>query len=173
MKLIQCQSPPTEWYYFLNYGKKMVAKQYAWLVTDLEAANTKENRAKRPWVVLMGHRPMYCPTTKTAAVDPEDYDGEDDYAPPPPSSFSSAPPAPERETVGKKKKPDLGGLCKWEQESSRLGVPSVCANADGTNCARFESVSYLESSPEERELSKLSDPPRFPLEALFHAHGVW
>ena len=60
MKLIQCQSPPTEWYYFLNYGKKMVAKQYAWLVTDLEAANTKENRAKRPWVVLMGHRPMYC-----------------------------------------------------------------------------------------------------------------
>jgi hypothetical protein len=45
----------------------------------------------------------------------------------------------------------------------------VCANADGTNCARFESVSYLEASPEERELS---DPPRFPLEELFHAHGV-
>ena len=60
MKLIQCQSPPTEWYYFLNYGKKMVAKQYEWLVADLEAADREENRSKRPWVVLMGHRPMYC-----------------------------------------------------------------------------------------------------------------
>ena len=50
----------TEWYYFLNYGKKMVAKQYEWLVADLEAADREENRSKRPWVVLMGHRPMYC-----------------------------------------------------------------------------------------------------------------
>ena len=50
----------TEWYYFLNYGKKMVAKQYEWLVADLEAADRPENRSKRPWVVLMGHRPMYC-----------------------------------------------------------------------------------------------------------------
>ena len=56
----QCKSSPTEWYYFLNYGKKMVAKQYEWLVADLEAADRKENRSKRPWVVLMGHRPMYC-----------------------------------------------------------------------------------------------------------------
>jgi acid phosphatase type 7 len=140
------------------FGAEYAARMYAWLERDLGSVDRK----KTPWVVVHGHRPMYCPTTKTAVV-PEDYDGEDDYAPP------SVPPAPERETVGKKKKPDLGGLCKWEQESSRLGVPSMCANADGTNCARFESVSYLESSPEERERS---DPPRFPLEALFHAHGV-
>ena len=41
----------------------MVAKQYEWLVTDLEAANREENRSKRPWIVLMGHRPMYCSET--------------------------------------------------------------------------------------------------------------
>ena len=38
----------------------MVAKQYEWLVADLEAADRPENRSVRPWVVLMGHRPMYC-----------------------------------------------------------------------------------------------------------------
>ena len=57
---------PTECYYFLNYGKKMVAKQYEWLVADLEEANKEENRSKRPWVVLMGHRPMYCSGTEDA-----------------------------------------------------------------------------------------------------------
>ena len=143
-----------------TFGVEYAARMYAWLERDL----SRVDRKKTPWVVVHGHRPMYCPTTKAAVVE-ENFDDWDDRAPP---SFSSTPRAPERETVGKKK-PDLGGLCKWEQESSRLGVPSVCANSDGTNCARFESVSYLESSPEERGLS---DPPRFPLEALFHEHGV-
>ena len=38
----------------------MVSKQYEWLVADLEAANRRANRSKRPWIVLLGHRPMYC-----------------------------------------------------------------------------------------------------------------
>ena len=85
---------------------------YAWLERDLSSVD----RNKTPWVIVHGHRPMYCPTTETAVVL-EDYNGEGDYVPP--SSFSSAPEA----TVGKKKKPNLGGLCKWEQESSRLRRP--------------------------------------------------
>ena len=114
-------------------------------------------RPECPRVIVHGHRPMYCPTTETAVV--LDYNGEGDYV------------RRRRRTRngGEEEETQPQGLCKWEQESSRLGVLSVCANADGTNCARFESVSYLEASPEERELS---DPASVPTEELFHAHGV-
>ncbi|EDV91977.1 GH24658 [Drosophila grimshawi] len=50
----------TEVYYFLNYGIKTLIFQFEWLRRDLEAANLPENRAQRPWIVLYGHRPMYC-----------------------------------------------------------------------------------------------------------------
>lgn len=53
----------TEVYYFLNYGIKSVVKQYEWLKNDLEIANKPEQRAKRPWIVTFGHRPMYCSDT--------------------------------------------------------------------------------------------------------------
>ena len=52
----------TEFYYFTNYGMKMVANQYKWIVEDLARANLPENRSKRPWIVVFGHRPMYCST---------------------------------------------------------------------------------------------------------------
>jgi hypothetical protein len=32
--------------------------QYEWLVQDLAAADA--NRANVPWIILTGHRPMYC-----------------------------------------------------------------------------------------------------------------
>lgn len=50
----------TEVYYFLQYGLKMLANQFEWLLNDLEEANRPENRAVRPWIVVYGHRPMYC-----------------------------------------------------------------------------------------------------------------
>lgn len=50
----------TELYYFMNYGLKPLVFQYQWLEQDLIEANLPENRAKRPWIVVMGHRPMYC-----------------------------------------------------------------------------------------------------------------
>ncbi|CAD6208214.1 GSCOCG00010467001-RA-CDS [Cotesia congregata] len=50
----------TEAYYFMNYGIKQLVKQYEWLDQDLKEANKPENRAKRPWIVTFGHRPMYC-----------------------------------------------------------------------------------------------------------------
>ncbi|XP_017963624.1 acid phosphatase type 7 isoform X2 [Drosophila navojoa] len=50
----------TEVYYFLNYGLKTLVFQYEWLKRDLETANQPENRAKRPWIIIYGHRPMYC-----------------------------------------------------------------------------------------------------------------
>lgn len=53
----------TEVYYFINYGLKSLIKQYQWLENDLELANRPENRAERPWIVIFGHRPMYCSDT--------------------------------------------------------------------------------------------------------------
>ncbi|XP_034111959.1 acid phosphatase type 7 isoform X3 [Drosophila albomicans] len=54
----------TEVYYFFNYGMKLLTKQFAWLERDLAEANLPENRAKRPWIITYGHRPMYCSDDK-------------------------------------------------------------------------------------------------------------
>ncbi|XP_014669644.1 PREDICTED: iron/zinc purple acid phosphatase-like protein [Priapulus caudatus] len=53
----------TEFYYFIQYGFWQIVRQYQWLERDLKEANRPENRAKRPWIVTMGHRPMYCTNT--------------------------------------------------------------------------------------------------------------
>lgn len=50
----------TELYFYLDYGQDLIFKQYDWLEKDLKEANTPENRALRPWIITMGHRPMYC-----------------------------------------------------------------------------------------------------------------
>lgn len=50
----------TEFYYFTQYGLKLPIKQYMWLEKDLEEATQEDNRSKRPWIVVFGHRPMYC-----------------------------------------------------------------------------------------------------------------
>ncbi|XP_017002314.2 acid phosphatase type 7 isoform X1 [Drosophila takahashii] len=50
----------TEVYYFLNYGLKPLVFQFDWLREDLAKANLPANRAKRPWIIIYGHRPMYC-----------------------------------------------------------------------------------------------------------------
>ncbi|XP_007438195.1 acid phosphatase type 7, partial [Python bivittatus] len=50
----------TEVYFYLEYGKQLVAKQFQWLERDLQEANQPARRGERPWIVTMGHRPMYC-----------------------------------------------------------------------------------------------------------------
>jgi len=46
----------TEFYYFLNFGIKQVLNQFSWLEKDL----SQVNRSLTPWIVVFGHRPMYC-----------------------------------------------------------------------------------------------------------------
>lgn len=53
----------TEVYYFPYYGIKSIVFQYEWLENDLIKANLPENREKHPWIIVMGHRPMYCSST--------------------------------------------------------------------------------------------------------------
>ncbi|XP_063167808.1 acid phosphatase type 7 [Candoia aspera] len=50
----------TEVYFYLEYGEQLVAKQFQWLERDLQEANQPVRRGERPWIITMGHRPMYC-----------------------------------------------------------------------------------------------------------------
>lgn len=50
----------SEYYYYVQYGWEQIIYQYEWLEHDLREANKPENRAKRPWIITMCHRPMYC-----------------------------------------------------------------------------------------------------------------
>ncbi|KAF0295447.1 Acid phosphatase type 7 [Amphibalanus amphitrite] len=50
----------TGFYYFKRYGHDQLVSQYYWLNNDLKEASTRSRREKRPWIVLFGHRPMYC-----------------------------------------------------------------------------------------------------------------
>ncbi|BFZ07359.1 hypothetical protein BsWGS_10399 [Bradybaena similaris] len=50
----------TEFLYFPYFGYNQIFDHYDWLKKDLTEANLPENRAKRPWIVTFGHRPMYC-----------------------------------------------------------------------------------------------------------------
>ena len=81
----------TEVYYFLQYGLRPVKEQYEWLEKDLQVrkkyhflqkiivylrsqlqqATTPEALAERPWIIAMGHRPMYCSTTDNDDCDKE------------------------------------------------------------------------------------------------------
>jgi len=76
----------TEMYYFSDmYSMSNLERQYNWLIADLTKANKQRNI--RPWIIVYGHRPMYCTdiqgngnmnycTVDTAALrDGVNYDG--------------------------------------------------------------------------------------------------
>jgi len=61
-------------YYSFNYGNvhfvaidteniydtaEMTREQVAWLINDLSGVNRKEH----PWIIVYGHRPLYCSNT--------------------------------------------------------------------------------------------------------------
>lgn len=50
----------TEFYYFLVYGTSQIGTQFRWLENELIEANKPRNRRTHPWVVVMGHKPLYC-----------------------------------------------------------------------------------------------------------------
>jgi len=61
----------TEYLYYTGFGWTQNALQYEWLIADLKKATRPENLARRPWIVLMGHRPAYCNTIDSEHCIPE------------------------------------------------------------------------------------------------------
>ncbi|KAH9504726.1 Acid phosphatase type 7 [Bulinus truncatus] len=53
-------SVATELIFYPQYGLVPIVEHYKWLENELADANKPENRAKQPWVITFGHRPMYC-----------------------------------------------------------------------------------------------------------------
>lgn len=43
----------TEYYRFTEYGTVQIENQYNWIVKDLTEATLPENRAKRPWIIVL------------------------------------------------------------------------------------------------------------------------
>ncbi|XP_029475711.1 acid phosphatase type 7 isoform X2 [Rhinatrema bivittatum] len=50
----------TEVYFYPEYGPELVGEQYLWLERDLQEASKPAKRRQHPWLITMGHRPMYC-----------------------------------------------------------------------------------------------------------------
>jgi len=48
----------TEYYIYTQWGWDQIRQQYQFIEEDLKQAN--QNRDKRPWIIVMGHRPIYC-----------------------------------------------------------------------------------------------------------------
>ena len=45
------------------YHTKMILNEtemVEWVKNDLEVADSDENRKERPWIIAMGHYPLYC-----------------------------------------------------------------------------------------------------------------
>eukprot|EP00945_MAST-04E_sp_MAST-4E-sp1_P008656 g8656.t1 len=59
----------TESYFDYQKGKALndtLQRQYEWLQQDLEAANSA--RSTQPWIIVQGHRPLYCTNWYNATV---------------------------------------------------------------------------------------------------------
>ncbi|XP_055343216.1 uncharacterized protein LOC129591559 [Paramacrobiotus metropolitanus] len=50
----------TEFYFYVYYGMWQIEKQYSWLEHELRWLNDPEVRESAPWIITLGHRPMYC-----------------------------------------------------------------------------------------------------------------
>ena len=63
--------------YFLDapWDIKRFGDQVDWLKKDLAAANTPQARAQQPWIVVLGHRPIY------SSAEGYSYDGVPANAP--------------------------------------------------------------------------------------------
>ena len=59
----------TEVYFSNTSDANQVSNQLRWLEQDLISATTQSNREERPWIITMGHRPMYCSNNKDGNCD--------------------------------------------------------------------------------------------------------
>ena len=158
-----------------SFGVEYIQRMYEWMEADLASVD----RMRTPWVVVHGHRPMYCPEYRELEADElasgerkplGEYSEDEDEDAVTIGGSRRGYRKFLRGTLRKKKKKWKGGMCPWEQESSRKGVPSFCEAADGTSCAFNENAAFLQSGKDARD--GVGHALRFPIEDLFYKYGV-
>lgn len=65
----------SEFYYYTNYGWDQIERQFHFLEQDLKRAN--DNRSRRPWIIVMGHRPLYCLKIGDSSCDLKNFERPD------------------------------------------------------------------------------------------------
>lgn len=142
-------------YFDLPYLNRM----YDWLEADLRAAASVERRAKVPWIVVHGHRPMYCPEPGRNGAGPGDLlmeGGRCDY------EQQAA-----RLGVPSDCPTPYGMNCKPRSRAE------VLAAYEGLCPAPRQGRSAPPRVPRRSCSSAPAEPKtRFPIEALFHRYGV-
>ena len=138
-------------YFDAAYARRM----YDWLVRDLRAANA--NRGNVPWILVHGHRPMYCVDTRVPDLTPHE------------------------------RKPEFDGACGWEKQAVRKGVASRCEDEYASlGCAAAFDAKSAESESEGFDVSvprragpgghvapkESKSPEDFPIEKALYENGV-
>ncbi len=148
-----------------SYASQHMEAMFEWLDADLRKAT--ENRENVPWIVAVGHRPMYCSSLPPASSSSSSYF----------SSSSEKEEEEEEDFTSRRLR-----SCGWEAEASRRGIPSFCPHNNPKWCRTSASTtSRSNSNVTARGVNSTfsaaaptTTPTRmtYPIEELFKKHSV-
>jgi hypothetical protein len=137
-----------------SYGIENMKLMYEWLEDDLKKAN--ENRNQVPWVIALGHRPMYCSSVPNY------------------NSSTTSTGSTGNSTVSSTINSTMPPWCGFEAEASRRGIPSTCPHNNPRACHR--SSRKPSHTPGAENENNINSPPTktttFPIEELFKKYNV-
>jgi Calcineurin-like phosphoesterase/Iron/zinc purple acid phosphatase-like protein C len=162
-----------------SFGTEHMQQMFEWLERDLKQAN--ENRKQVPWVIAIGHRPMYCASSMistsinsgTSSRVPQSVMYEETL----PSGTKSTTNSTTKSNISSSIRDDdifqetlELPWCGWEAEASRRGIPSICPHNNPRWCHRAATRSG--GTGDTNADSSSTTTPTFPIEELFKKYNV-
>ncbi|KAL4525182.1 hypothetical protein Ndes2437B_g03076 [Nannochloris sp. 'desiccata'] len=148
-----------------SYGIEQMRAMFEWLESDLEIAS--KNRKRVPWVMAIGHRPMYCSSSIPHVSTPLSSVVQTSF-----SAINST----TSDTSYSSRNLNSSPWCGWEAEASRRGIPSICPHNNPRWCHRAPgftrgNASTASGSSGARS-ERLASSATFPIEELFKKYSV-